>query len=447
MSNEADVNAAVEAARAAFPGWAAKSDDERSRVMLRIADLVDANLERLAVAESLDQGKPVSLARSVDIPRLAWNFRFFATAILHHREHSTTRDGALNYTLSQPLGVCGLISPWNLPIYLLSFKIAPCIAVGNTCVCKPSEFTSLTASLLCELLGEAGVPAGVVNVVFGTGPSCGSALVAHPDVPAISFTGSTPVGELIAKTAARYAKKVSLELGGKNANIVFADADLDKAVATSVRAAFANQGEICLCGSRLFVHEAIFDEFVERYVSAVRKIKVGDPRAADTVMGALVSRVHYEKVLGYIRLAEAEGGRILCGGVEPPADLADELRGGYYVQPTVVVGLSAEARCCQEEVFGPFVTIIPFASDDEAVAMANSVQYGLSASLWTADLKRAHTVARRLHAGTVWINCWMVRDLRAPFGGTKMSGVGREGGEYSLEFYTEQKNVCVFLGE
>lgn len=450
-----DVDAAVAAATAAFPSWAGTSAEERSAIMLRVADLVDAEAEFLAAAESYDNGKPVALAARVDIPRLAHNFRFFATAILHQEEKSTMVEGppgpALNYTLSSPVGVAGLISPWNLPIYLLSFKIAPCIAAGNTCVCKPSEFTSLTAYLLCDILARAGLPPGVVNMVFGDGKGAGAPLVSHPAVPLVSFTGSTATGERIAVAAAPHVKKLSLELGGKNANIVFADADLDAAVQGAVKAAFANQGQICLCGSRLFVAASIYDAFLEAFLPAVNALVVGDPRDPESNLGSLVSDVHRQKVLSYIALAQEEGGTIAAGGTALPDSVPEHLKNGFYVAPTVVTGLDASARCNMEEIFGPVVGVIPFddSGDDAGVAAAieaaNCVAYGLSASIWTKDIKRAHNVAAALHVGTVWVNCWLVRDLRVPFGGQKHSGVGREGGEYSLEFYTEQKTVCVKL--
>ena len=439
-SDARDVDAAVRAAKGAFEAWSKTPAEQRSRVLLQLADLIEQNLEELARCESQDNGKPLSLARRLDIPRAVANFRFFATAILHHAsEAHVTDSAALNYTLRQPVGVAGLISPWNLPLYLLSWKIAPALASGNTCVAKPSELTPLTAHRLAELSLEAGVPAGVMNIVHGTGPKAGAAICEHPDVPLISFTGGTVTGAKVAAAAAPMFKKLSLELGGKNPNVIFADADLDDAIATSIRSSFWNQGEICLCGSRIFVERAIYDSFVERFVDATKQLRIGDPMDAQTDVGALISEPHMEKVLRYIALARDEGGTIVMGG-----NRVD--REGFFVEPTIVTGLGCECRVLQEEIFGPVVTITPFDGDAEAVRFANSTRYGLSATVWTRDLKRAHRVAAELHAGTVWINCWLLRDLRVPFGGMKESGVGREGGFESLQFFTEAKNVCVKLG-
>ena len=438
-SDGADVDDAVHAAKAAFAGWSRTPAEQRSRVLLKLADLIEQNLEELARTESCDNGKPLSLARRLDIPRAVANFRFFATAILHQSSEAHVTDTtALNYTLRQPVGVAGLISPWNLPLYLLSWKIAPAVASGNTCVAKPSELTPLTAHRLAELSLEAGLPPGVMNIVHGTGPKAGAALCAHPDVPMISFTGGTVTGAKVAAAAAPHFKKLSLELGGKNPNLIFADADLDDAIATSIRSSFWNQGEICLCGSRIFVDRRIHDEFVSRFAEATSKLRIGDPMDAQTDVGALISAAHLEKVTGYIELARQEGGTIVAGG-----NRVD--RRGFFVEPTVITGLGCDCRVLQEEIFGPVVTITPFDGDDEAVRFANSTRYGLSATVWTRDLQRAHRVAAELHAGTVWINCWLLRDLRVPFGGMKDSGVGREGGFESLHFFTEPKNVCVKL--
>ncbi|HYH06218.1 MAG TPA: aldehyde dehydrogenase [Thermoanaerobaculia bacterium] len=438
-SDARDVDAAVQAAKRAFPAWSAMRTEERSRILLRLAELIEQNLDELALCESDDNGKPVSLAKRMDIPRAVANFRFFATAILHQSSEAHVTDGAaLNYTLRQPLGVAGLISPWNLPLYLLSWKIAPAIAAGNTCVAKPSELTPMTAQRLAELSLDAGVPPGVMNIVHGYGAKAGAAICEHPDVPLISFTGGTVTGARVAAAAAPMFKKLSLELGGKNPNLIFADADLEQAVATSIQSSFANQGEICLCGSRMFVARAIYDEFVERFVAATRKLRIGDPRDAQTDVGALISEAHLQKVTGYLRLAEEEGGTIVTGGNRLE-------RAGFFLEPAVITGLGCDRRVLQEEIFGPVVTITPFDSDEEAVQFANSTRYGLSATVWTRDLQRAHRVAAQLHAGTVWINCWLLRDLRVPFGGMKDSGVGREGGFESLHFFTEAKNVCVKL--
>lgn len=438
-----DVDAAVEAARKAFPEWSRASDEQRSKVLLRLADLIERNSEDLAQLESRDSGKPISLARSLDIPRAAHNFRFFATAILHQSSESHAMgERGLNYTLRQPIGVAGLISPWNLPLYLLTWKIAPAIAAGNTCVAKPSELTPLTANRLAELSFEAGVPAGVINIVHGYGPSAGAAITAHPRVPMISFTGGTATGEAVARTAAPMFKKLSLELGGKNPNIIFEDADFNEAVKTSIRSSFSNQGEICLCGSRIFVERPVYDRFVEQFVEQTRQLRIGDPADDATEIGALISEAHKRKVSSFFELARSEGGRILTGG-QSPSKLPENLNGGFFLEPTVIVDLEGDCRTMQEEIFGPVVTISPFDTDEEAIERANSTRYGLSASVWTSDLSRAHRVAAALDAGTVWVNTWLMRDLRVPFGGMKESGVGREGGFESLAFFTEAKNVCI----
>ncbi|HEY3057310.1 MAG TPA: aldehyde dehydrogenase [Thermoanaerobaculia bacterium] len=438
-SDERDVDAAVRAARDAFASWSRTPVAERSRFLMRLADLIEDNLEELAQLESMDSGKTITLARRLDIPRAVANFRFFASAILHFASEAHITDStALNYTLRQPLGVAGLISPWNLPLYLLSWKIAPAIAVGNTCVAKPSELTPLTAHRLAELAMEAGIPPGVINIVHGYGPKAGRALTCHDEVPVISFTGGTVTGAAIAANAAPRFKKLSLELGGKNPNLIFADADLDQAVTTSIQSSFANQGEICLCGSRLFVESSIHDDFVQRFVAATKKLRIGDPSDEATDVGALISEAHVRKVTGYIDLAKQEGGTIVTGGRRVD-------RRGYFIEPTVITGLDCNCRVLQEEIFGPVVTITPFDREDQAIAFANSTRYGLSATLWTRDLQRAHRVAAAIDSGTVWINCWLLRDLRVPFGGMKESGVGREGGFESLRFFTEAKNVCVKL--
>ncbi len=441
-SDAADIDRAVAAARRAFPSWSAASAGDRAKLLMRVADLIDAKREELAAAESRDQGKPVWLANALDIPRAALNFRFFAGAILHHAEEAYRSDnGDLNYTSRKPVGVAGLISPWNLPLYLLTWKIAPAIAAGNAVVCKPSEMTSLTAWMLASILNEAGVPKGVVNVVFGRGPSAGQALVEHPDVPLISFTGGTATGERLAASAAPRLKRLSLELGGKNPNIVFDDADLEEAVAIGVRSSFLNQGEICLCGSRVYVQENLYEAYVKGFRERASALKVGDPREADTFIGPLVSRQHRDKVLSFAELARAENADFVLGAEQP--ELAGALAGGYFAHPIALAGVAHASRIVQEEIFGPFVTIQPFRDEDEIVGMANGVKYGLSATVWTRDLGRAHRMAERLDAGTVWVNTWLSRDLRAPFGGVKASGLGREGGAHSLEFFSEVKNVCL----
>jgi aminomuconate-semialdehyde/2-hydroxymuconate-6-semialdehyde dehydrogenase len=442
-SDSRDVELAVAAADNAFSDWSKTAAGDRSRILLRIADLIDRDLEKLARAESIDTGKPLSLARSLDIPRAASNFRFFATAILHTENEAHVTDGlAFNYTLRQPRGIAGLISPWNLPLYLLSWKIAPAIAVGNTAIAKPSELTPMTAFLLCEICAEAGLPKGVLNIVHGTGPNVGAPITAHPKIGTISFTGGTVTGRKVAEAAAPLFKKVSLELGGKNPNIIFADADLDAAIAGSVRSSFANQGQVCLCGSRVFVERSVYSDFVERFIEKAGQLKQGDPLDEKTEQGAIVSPTQLEKVKFYVDLAQKEGGKIALGG-KAPESINDRCRDGYFFPPTVLTDLPVSCRTNREEIFGPVVTITPFDSEDEVIGYANDCDYGLASSVWTQNLSRAHRVAEKIHTGTVWINCWLVRDLRVPFGGMKQSGVGREGGEEALRFFTEPKNVCI----
>lgn len=443
-SGKEDVDRAVEAAKAAFPMWSSLSKEKRSERMLALAQLIEKNLEKLAVAETNDQGKPLWLSRSVDIPRAVSNFRFYATASLHmHTETHAMENTALNYTLRTPVGVAGCISPWNLPLYLFSWKIAPALAAGCTVVAKPSEITPMTAFLLSELSIEAGFPPGVLNIVHGLGPKVGMSIVEHRDVPAVSFTGGTKTGEIISRTAAPMFKKLSLELGGKNPTIIFSDCDFDKTVQAAVRSAFSNQGEICLCGSRIYVERPIYDRFKEAFVKAVKALKTGDPLIEENWLGAIASKQHFEKILSYIELAKQEGGKLLCGGqsVKPEGRCSN----GFFIEPTVFEGLSSECRTNQEEIFGPVVTLQPFDTEEEVLGMANGTAYGLATSLWTENLTRAHRMAARLEFGIVWINCWLLRDLRTPFGGMKGSGVGREGGFEAIEFFTEEKNVCIRL--
>lgn len=442
-SDARDVELAVQAATNAFPSWSRTPVAERSRLLLALAERIEQNLERLAHAECVDTGKPLRLARNMDIPRAASNFRFFATAMPHfHSEAYRTDQTALNYTLHQPRGVAGLISPWNLPLYLLSWKIAPALIAGNTAVAKPSELTPTTAHLLTELCQQVGLPPGVLNIVHGYGRKVGAALVAHPRVPTLSFTGGTATGADIAKAAAPHFKKIALELGGKNPNIIFADADWEEVLKTSLRSSFDNQGQICLCGSRILIEDSVYPQFVERFVTATNELKVGDPLDPATDQGALISRGHFDKVTSYIGLAEQEGGRILCGG-KAPAPVGERCKNGVFLQPTVIVDLPPYCRVNREEIFGPVVTITPFRREEEAIAWANGTPFGLSASLWTRDLGRAHRVAEQIDSGTVWVNCWLLRDLRTPFGGMKQSGIGREGGEEALRFFTEPKTVCI----
>ncbi|MBC7661301.1 MAG: aldehyde dehydrogenase [Chitinophagaceae bacterium] len=445
-SSAADIDAAVKAARRAFPAWEGLTRGERARYLYRIADLIESRLEVFAEAESLDQGKPIHLARSVDIPRAIENFRFFAGAVLHQEEKAfQTSANVINYSRRQAVGVAGLISPWNLPLYLLTWKVAPALATGNTVVAKPSELTSFTASLLAEVIAEAGLPEGVCNFVYGLGSKAGDALVAHPDVPLISFTGGTETAAAIGKRAAPLYKKLSLELGGKNPALIFADCDFETALAATVRSSFTNQGEICLCTSRIFVEESLFERFKGAFVAAVKTLRVGDPRHEDSFMGALVSAAHREKVNGFVTRAREEGLALLCGGGVP--ELPSELKGGYYYNPTVLLAPDTNSEIMQQEVFGPVVTLTPFRDYDDAITKANSTRYGLAATIWTQNLDTAHRAAADVDAGLVWVNTWMLRDLRTPFGGMKDSGVGREGGNYSLDYYTEEKNICLQLSK
>ncbi len=446
-SDEQDIDRAVDAARRAFPEWSSRSIGDRSRLLHQVADEIEERFSDFVEAESRDSGKPIGLARTVDIPRAVQNLRFFANAILHESSEffragsPDARSNAWHTTLRRPVGVVGCISPWNLPLYLFTWKIAPALAAGCTVVAKPSEVTPLTADLLGQVCMDVGFPAGVLNIVHGRGAKAGAALVAHPDVQAISFTGGTATGAEIARVAAPMFKKLSLELGGKNPSIVFGDADLEQAVSGTVRAGFTNQGEICLCGSRVLVDARIYARFVPRYVAMVKELRVGDPLNETSEIGALVSEEHLAKVDSYVDLARQEGGTIECGGerVKVPGRCSN----GAFYAPTVITGLGPECRVNQEEIFGPVVSIIPFESEAQAIEIANSTKYGLAASVWTNDLSRAHRMAERLEAGIQWYNCWMLRDLRVPFGGVKASGVGREGGYEALRFFTEPKSICV----
>lgn len=441
-SDEKDVELAVQAAEAAFPVWSAMSIEERGAVMMRVSKGIEARMDEFVAAESRDNGKPVTLAAHVDIPRAVSNFHFFATAIEHFASESHNMVGeGINYTLRKPIGIVGCISPWNLPLYLFSWKIAPALAAGNCVVAKPSEVTPYTAYLLGQVCKDAGMPDGVLNILHGLGGSVGDAMVKHPKIKAISFTGGTKTGEYIARTAAPMFKKLSLELGGKNPNIIFADCDFDDMLSTTLRSSFANQGQICLCGSRIFVERPIYEKFKTAFVEKVSKTIVSFPQDPAARMGALVSKPHMEKVLSYVELAKEEGGTVLTGGERVILDAP--YHEGYYVRPTVIEGLSYDCRTNQEEIFGPVVTIMPFDTEDEVLMMANSTEYGLAATLWTSDLKRAHRMADQIESGIVWVNAWLVRDLRTPFGGVKSSGVGREGGWEALRFFTEPKNVFI----
>ncbi|MBX7046006.1 MAG: aldehyde dehydrogenase [Ignavibacteria bacterium] len=445
-SDERDIQLAYEAAENAFEEWSSMTNEVRSKILLKVSQLISANLEKFAQAESKDNGKPVSLAREVDIPRAVKNFEFFATAILHFASESHfTNQSTFNYTLRQPIGVVGAISPWNLPLYLFTWKIAPALAAGNTIVAKPSEVTPYTAYLLSQICIEAGMPEGVLNIVHGLGGKTGSAISSHPGIKAITFTGGTKTGAEIAKVAAPMFKKLSLELGGKNPVLIFDDCNYEKMLDVTVRSSFSNQGEICLCGSRIFIHKNIYDKFKNDFVERVKLLKVGDPNDEQTQQGAIVSKQHYEKILSYISLAQEEGGTILCGG-KPAADFtssSERCKDGWFIEPAVIENLPYNCRTNQEEIFGPVVSLISFNSEDEALMMTNSTEYGLASVIWTESISRAQRISQKIKSGIVWVNCWMERDLRTPFGGVKNSGVGREGGLEALRFFTEPKNVTV----
>ena len=441
-SGAEDVEAAVVAAEAAFPIWSGMSGEERGAILQRISQGIEDRMDEFVQAESRDNGKPLSLAGHVDIPRAVSNFHFFATAIQHVSSESHYMENVgVNFTTRKPIGVVGCISPWNLPLYLFSWKIAPALAAGNCVVAKPSEITPFTAYLLSEVVKASGMPDGVLNIVHGNGQNAGDAIVKHPKIKAISFTGGTKTGEYIARTAAPMFKKLSLELGGKNPNIIFADCDFDDMIKTTVRSSFANQGQICLCGSRIFIERSLYPRFREAFVERVKQLTVSHPSDPNAKMGAVVSQPHMEKVLGYIELAKQEGGTVLTGGERVILDAPYDK--GFYIAPTIIEGLAYDCRTNQEEIFGPVVTITPFDTEEEALMMANSTVYGLSSTIWTSDLKRAHRVADQVQAGIVWINSWLVRDLRTPFGGVKASGVGREGGWEALRFFTEAKNIFI----
>lgn len=439
-SGAAEVDAAAKAALAAQPGWAALSVEDRATWLERIADAIEADLDAFAQLESRDQGKPVWLAKAVDIPRAVSNFRFFASAVRQHHDGVHRMPGALNYTARNPIGVVGLITPWNLPLYLLTWKLAPALAMGNAIVAKPSELTPCTADRLARLFQTIDAPAGIFNLVHGYGAECGQAMLEHPDIKAISFTGGTATGRVVARTAAPLFKKLSLELGGKNATVVFDDCDFEATVDGAVRAGFANQGEICLCGSRLLVQRGIADRFIPAFIERATHQKVGDPSAPDTRVGALNSTAHRDKVESYLKLASEEGGTVHGGG-RPALDAP--FSSGAFLNPAVVTGLAPTSRTSTEEIFGPVVTVHVFDTEEQAIAIANGTDYGLAASVWTQDLGTAHRVADALEVGMVWVNTWLLRDLRVPFGGVKHSGVGREGGHYSLEFFSESKNICI----
>lgn len=440
-SDNDDIQKAVNAAKSAFASWSNTANEIREMWLHKLADGIQNRFEEFVAAESKDSGKTLATAREVDIPRAIHNFRFFAGAAQHFASESHYTAGkGINYTLRKPIGVVSCISPWNLPLYLFTWKIAPALAAGNCVIAKPSDVTPYTAYLLAEVCNEIGFPKGVLNIIHG-GIETGKAIVAHKEIKAISFTGSTRAGEDIARIAAPMFKKISLELGGKNPNIIFDDANLGNAVATSIRSSFNNQGQICLCGSRIFIHESIYESFKNRFVEETLKLKVGDPNNAETRVGAVVSKAHYEKVLSYIELAKQEDGIILVGGND--VKIKGRCENGFFIAPTIIEGLAYNCRTNLEEIFGPVVTLTPFRTEDEVLEMANAVQYGLAASVHTQNLERAHRVAEKLECGIVWINSWLERDLRTPFGGVKNSGVGREGGWEAMRFFTETKNVFI----
>ncbi len=443
-SNTKDVLEAIGAAKAAFPLWSTTSLEDRFKILNKIAELIDENIDALAIVETNDNGKPLWLSKRVDIPRASANFRFFATGIMHFStEAHNMEDKAINYTLRQPIGVVGCISPWNLPLYLFTWKIAPALAAGNCVIAKPSEVTPATAYLLSHICRKAGLPAGVLNIVHGTGQNCGSVIVSHKDIKAISFTGSTRAGREIAAVAAPMFKKMSLELGGKNPNIIFADCDWDKMMRTTLQSSFSNQGQICLCGSRILIEESIYEKFKTEFIARAKKLTVGDPLDDNSKQGAVVSKLHYEKILACIELAQQEGGKILLGG--KAIQLTGRCENGYFIEPTLIEGLGPDCRTNTEEIFGPVVTLQSFVNEEEALMLANYSDYGLSASIWTQDITKANRIAATVQSGIIWINCWLLRDLRTPFGGFKNSGVGREGGWDALRFFTEPKNVCIEL--
>lgn len=438
-----EVDYAVAAAKRALDGpWKTTTLQERSKILRKIGDLIIERQEELARLESLDTGKPFALANSIDIPRAAYNFHFFADYITSVGTEAYQQDDqALHYAYRRPVGVVGIIKPWNLPLLLLTWKLAPCLGMGNTAVIKPAEWTPMTATVLMEIIKDAGVPDGVVNLVHGFGPnSAGGAISEHPDIDAISFIGEPSTGSAIMKAASDSLKKLSYELGGKNPNIIFADADLDEVIDTTIRSSFINQGEVCLCGSRIYVERPAYEKFLEKFSSRVKELKVGDPFEEGTDVGALISKEHYDRVMSYIDIAKEDGGTFLTGGTRP-----EGLEKGYYLEPTIITGLDRNSRCVSEEIFGPVVTVVPFDMEEEVIMQANDTHYGLSATIWTNDLKRGHRVAHQIEAGIIWVNTWFLRDLRTPFGGMKHSGIGRTGGMHSLDFYSELSNITIKL--
>lgn len=438
-----EVDLAVQSAKKALKGpWKNFTVKERSSIIRKIGDLILENVEELAALEATDTGKPYSLALEMDIKRSAHNFHFFADYVTSLGNESYNQDNiALHYSVTRPVGVVGMINPWNLPLLLLTWKLAPCLASGSTAVMKPAELTPMTATRLVELCKEAGVPDGVVNLVHGFGSNSAGAFISeHPDVDAITFTGETSTGTVIMKAAAPTLKKVSFELGGKNPNIIFADSDIDEVIDTTLKSSFMNQGEVCLCGSRIYVQRPVYDQFIEKFVARTKQLRVGDPFEDSTDVGAVIGKEHYEKVMKYIQIAKEEGGNILTGGDRP-----SHMEKGYFIEPTIITGLTQQSRCVREEIFGPVVVVMPFDDEEEVIEYANDTHYGLGATIWTNDLRRAHRVAAQIEAGMIWVNTWYLRDLRTPFGGMKHSGIGREGGTHSFEFYCEVSNVTIKL--
>lgn len=441
-SDHSDVELAVAAARKALPAWQTMPLEQRADILSAIAQEIENRIDELAIAEATDNGKPVALAREVDIPRAASNFKFFAHACSQFASESHAMAGtAINYTLRQPIGIVGCISPWNLPLYLFTWKIAPALAAGNCVIAKPSEVTPKTAALLGEICQKVGLPNGVLNILHGKGANVGQAICQHQDVKAISFTGGTATGAAIASLLAPTFKKLSLELGGKNPALIFADCEFDSTVEQVFRASFANQGQICLCASRLYIERPIYEKFKQALVAKAKALVPSDPLQSESKMGALVSKTHLEKVLAYIELAKTQGGQVLAGGEQ--VQLSGRCQQGYFLQPTVIENLDNQATCNQEEIFGPMITIQAFDSDEEALTLANDSDYGLAATIWTNNLPRAHQLAEQVNTGIVWVNCWLLRDLRTPFGGMNRSGLGREGGLEAMRFFSESKNVCI----
>jgi aminomuconate-semialdehyde/2-hydroxymuconate-6-semialdehyde dehydrogenase len=436
-----DITEAVQAAQDALPAWSALSRSERIEWLRKIAKALESRKDEIARIESMDTGKPIGLAKRVDASRSVSNFEFFADHAEKLIDKEYKMADATNYVTRKPVGTVGLITPWNLPLYLLTWKIAPALVMGNTIVAKPSELTPLTANLLCEILLTIDFPPGVINVVHGLGPNAGQAILEHPQIKAISFTGGTSTGKIVAKTAAPMFKKLSLELGGKNATIILDDADLPTAAKGAARAAFTNSGQVCLCGSRILIDAKIYDEFMPLFIKEVEAMKVGNPVEQDTDIGSVISLDHMEKVLSYIELAKQEGGEIATGGNR--LNLPEPNSNGAFISPTVVDGLSIDSRCATEEIFGPVASVHQFTGDDEAVRMANITEYGLAGSIWTSNLTRGKSVAEKIESGVLWVNTWLHRDLRTPFGGVKNSGIGREGGDWSLNFFSELTNICV----